>query len=247
MEKKEPSMVIGSWSLGDDLWEEEREQPSHHQSPTEPLPSLLRHATNNDKRILLQSPTNADSSSLILDLALSLASEQPCRCRTNDCEGCVAVCVLVLGNNDSPPFPKLCRPHVATNVAPPRGSDKVDPYYEPDHTQKQLLHRIQIRHVHTLQDILRYGLSLTGLPQEEVPMGGILVDGCLDRLVAASNAAHVAMQITQIGMLLLAKPCLLFDLVSCYLFHLIPFCSRSAVRHGVLFAKSASNCTNRLG
>jgi hypothetical protein len=162
-----------------------------------------------------------------MDLAISLALNEPCRCRDYSaaivdggddggesvCESCIAVTILLPSSiaENGETFPLLCQRNsttlhddslVATTTssqvrAPPQN------HYQPDATQRRALHRIQVRHVSGLEDVMQYLLSLAGLPVEQQPVGGILVDG-LDRLVQqqypeGAPAATIAIRMSQIG------------------------------------------------
>jgi hypothetical protein len=150
-----------------------------------PLDSLLRHLapTYNNKRILLQGPA-AVSSSLIFDLAISLASNEPCRCRAlgrYNCENCVAVTILRPDVDEHDNFPMLCHPLEAQN----RNNEHGDTIMtnldrrnlsQPNYVQVQSLHRVQMHHVTSIHDILHYLLTVAGRPIQQQPVGGILID-----------------------------------------------------------------------
>jgi hypothetical protein len=74
--------------------------------------------------------------------------------------------------------------------------------FQPDTTQQHALQGIQVRLVNGLEDVLQYLLSLAGLPIEQQPVGGILIDG-LNRLVypQSQDPATATIQMSQIGTL----------------------------------------------
>lgn len=194
------------------------------------LPSLILDAcqsnnnNNNNKRFLLQGPTVL-ASSLTMDLALSLASNEPCRCRTfggreyDGCENCVSVSLIVpaVSAVDEETFPLLCRPApgacgendpsqmneflvAAASITQIQQRRREQNRFQPDTTQQHALQGIHVRHVAELDDVMHYLLSLAGLPLAQQPVGGILIDG-LDRLVGqqSQDPATVAIQMSQIG------------------------------------------------
>ena len=148
-----------------------------------------------------------------MDLALSLASNDPCRCRIiggDGCENCVSVTLIVpaVPAEDQEAFPLLCRPAVEENsmddilVTSSQMQRRQQNRFQPDTTQQHAFQRIQVRHVAGMEDLMHYLLSLAGLPVEQQPVGGILIDG-LDQMVhhQSQDAASHAIRKNQIGKL----------------------------------------------
>ena len=173
------------------------------------LPSLLRdvqsryHDTSSDhhhphRRILLEGP-QVMTSSLLFDLAISLASNAPCRCRVSDgndpteCEHCIAVTVIrsvTLRDDSNSSFPIMChpRPHAPTvstgeiendTMRTPSVSSKKRrlEHFDLDNPRLQrAFRRIQILYVNSIQDILQYLLTIASQPLRRQPWSGILMD-----------------------------------------------------------------------
>ena len=198
--------------------------PTRLLEPLRPaLPSLLRALTPSQRLLLLQ-PTCDHS--LAVDLALSLASAEPCRCqRTGSfgsssssgaaagCENCLAATLIVpdITEGDCCTFPPLCR---RQDSADGGGGGSAGLLASPlDLTQQrreasfqtrrqEALQRIQVRHVASLQDVWEYLLQLPGLPMEQHAVGGIILAG-LDQLVGigggTQDAAAATIRMTQTG------------------------------------------------
>jgi len=209
-------VAIGSSVFEDDpttFWEHHHHQQQHSAPSTRSISSLLQH----HKRILLQGPAESSKSSLSMDLALSIASKEPCRCRMtgrpsssgsrnseySDCQNCAAVTIITTSNNEQEEdFPLLCRSCVSDSTDSSATQSKLQDAFQPDDVQQQAMQRIQVRHTTNMEDVLQYLLSLTGLPIEQHPTGGIIVEN-LDRFVTQHQDAAVAtIRMTQIGKLI---------------------------------------------
>lgn len=131
---------------------------------------------------LLEGPQQSDRTSLLMDMANSLAlSSMPCR---GNCLGvgstchCVAVAlVLPRRQEETPSFPLLVAP-----AAPEEASNDfeaqmraLEPKQRPS-WDADALRRIQVYHVASLWDLMEYLLSLQSKPPNEQPYHGILVD-----------------------------------------------------------------------
>lgn len=257
-----------------------------------PSPLLLRDSA----RVLLQGPRHL-TSSLTMDLALSLASsyETPCHCclmssegengnsfyattdstRRGGCEhSCVAVAILVpitnTGEDDA--FPFLCRPAVddddtgddemilAVSSSPLTCSrrhressrsvrDKpADDLLEQRQRQHEALRRIQVRHVASVEDVWQYLLSLPGLPVDQQPVGGILMDSLehLMQLQPHSDAAAVAIRMSQTGTYNFNEAVFAAQHASCFVCDILmhmrtkrPKCSLTTLYH-LFFLRRAS-------
>ena len=176
-----------------------------------------------------------------------------------DCDNCIAVTMIVPAppvvngvhpqrqqqqqqplhvdnNNDPHWFPLLCRPHekgddaqIHTTTLNLSDQRRQADYHK---RQQQALHRVQVRHVTTLQDVWEYLLQLPGLPVEQQPVGGILLCG-LDALVEPLQQWHphdpalATIRLTQTGVcvyysMLCGKICLFLrdaDLIQHFFHH----------------------------
>lgn len=226
---------------------------SHHRSSSNDAASEKRSSHHHPHRILLLQSVRDHS--LAMDLAISLASGEPCRCfgggsrpgssgshgswrSANDgvgvghasvaagCQNCVAVSLIVpattsttsnhgSAQSEEDSFPMFCRQvqtddngagvstvmsqqHLTLNLTEQRREASFQAQ------QQQALHRIQIRHVSSLQDVWDYLLRVPGLPVDQQPVGGILLCG-LDSLVQQHHDAAVAtIRMTQTGVYLLS-------------------------------------------
>ena len=170
-------------------------------------------------RILLQGPSKSGKSSLVMDFALSLASKEPCRCNnsfgdnifkvasdcTNQtCQNCLAVTLFVPAQRDRP-FPLFCEQLDNSNSDYEylREDEKGDSNFDEKIRQKELKlnyasKRIQVRHVTSISDIIRYLLSITGRPIEEQPFAGLIIDD-IDVLCSHHDAATAVIRMSQVG------------------------------------------------
>jgi hypothetical protein len=155
---------------------------------------------HNNKRILLQGPS-VITSSVLFDLAISIASNELCRCHIDGgsigccCENCNAVTVIrssaLHDQYDNVPLP--CQPlhdhindHSDSENGVPRSQSlrrRLDrTYIEPNgatgmqRRRDLALHRIQIYYATGIQDILHYLLTIASQPVQRLPLGGIFID-----------------------------------------------------------------------
>jgi hypothetical protein len=183
---------IGSFLVGDD---------GNHgtASDFESHLSLLQQLSNERSRprLLLEGPAPI-ASSLILDMGMSLASNEPCRCVNRvhqQCENCVAVAILrPFDEPDVDTFPMLCLP---------RNGNPEDTSSILFH-RKQSLQRIQINRFVNSHDLLHYLLTMAGRSIHQLPMAGIFIDQ-LDRIIGmeedpSEDATSDAMRKSQISM-----------------------------------------------
>jgi hypothetical protein len=193
---------------------------------TASTPSLLiPNRLDIPQRILLRGPPKSGRTSMAMDLACSVAMDAPCRCRQMNTCRCIAATLFLPmhpdgddendGNNNcsaSTRFPLQChkvdeesvpgefesprwmknQQHHLDAVSPaPRA---VSPLLDWD---PESLGRIEVRHVSSLRQVLRYLLSVQGKPLHEQPLGAIIVDD-LDDLASkhASSSPPIAMMQT---------------------------------------------------
>lgn len=178
-------------------------------------------ATTDDSRTLfVTGPPKSGRSSLAMDAAYSIASSSSSQalCRQH-CEGpcrCVAATLIVPAVSQDALFPLYCQQSVSTNT---NNKEQGEPSFQVQmqqlqqskqtHYQPHVLQRIQVRHVASVHCLLTYLLTVQGLPAEEQPWGGIVVDS-LDRLVESSfqqhgssaDVANQTMMLSQVGTLL---------------------------------------------
>jgi hypothetical protein len=166
-------------------------------------PSLLQQQSKhwNRTRLLLEGPAPI-ASSLILDLGMSLASNEPCRCGSRfhqQCENCLAVAILrPFDEPDEDSFPMLCCPQRMSNLN--SCGDLQSLLFH----RKQSLQRIQVNRFANIHDLLHYLLTMAGRPIQQQPLAGILVDQ-LDRLVgmeedSTEDSASDAIRKSQVSM-----------------------------------------------
>jgi hypothetical protein len=217
------------------FWDDQERQRGHLQQQSENdvsfhLPSVIMRPAN--RRILLQGPDECNAMSLVMDLALSVASKEPCRCRVRPgiaesensqpgrpnnnhyCEYCTAVTIISCERSEGTTFPLFCRPlengsdhenasSSSSSSSPTRCS--TNHYYcRPSNIQQYAMRRIHVRHVvQNLGDVLKYLLTVTCLPVEQQPLGGIFIEG-LDRIIMPQgDSASTVIQLSQVGKFLL--------------------------------------------
>lgn len=181
-----------------------------------------RSAHTESRRVLLRGPSKSGKSCLAMDLALSLALSEPCRCNTVGkgllsfssvqqeaiCRNCTAVTLIVPGVENRP-FPISCESISDRNVYPGGDSTPDSPSFcESSSTKKTFLQsdselcsalkRIKIQHVSSLKDIFRYLLTITSLPLEDQPLGGIIIDD-VDYFCSSIDPVHSTIEMSQIG------------------------------------------------
>jgi hypothetical protein len=162
------------------------------------------------RRILLDGPQKSGKSSLVMDLALSVASREPCRCPcfgTNifqsstsstayceqTCQNCVAVTVFVLASNDDRDFPLLCEKQQ-------QSTSKLSSRHSNEKILLNTCKRIHVRHVNTVRDVVSYLLTISGLPIDQQPFGGIFIDD-IDVLCSRNDSASSLIRMSQVGKL----------------------------------------------
>lgn len=173
----------------------------------------------------LRGPVKSGKSSLLMDAALAVASNEPCRCHSmlgqdllmgqsntdhcrvrldQSCQHCTAVTVIVPAMRDRP-FPLPCDrmdESLCSNSnnfgGPPSNARRKDRQREDKIIAASK--RIHVRHVTSLKDVISYLLSVTGLPLEEQPAGGIFIDD-IDSLCMRNDAATTAIRFSQTGMI----------------------------------------------
>jgi len=206
LEEQQPTSRATDWRF-----DHGGQDPAAQQRPA--LPSLLRTVSDNHPRLLLLQPTTTSNDmSLVMDLAISLASAEPCRCaatrrpgssssaagsfwnpgtaggNADGCDNCVGATLIVpvsIHNAQDSSFPLLCRRQEdsAANLTLNLTQQRQEVNFQTQ--QQQALQRIQVRHVTSLTEIWEYLLQLPGLPLDQQPLGGILLCG-LDQLVTAA-------------------------------------------------------------
>jgi hypothetical protein len=211
------------------FWDDPERQPSGHLQQQQRseihasfhLPSLILAPPN--RRILLQGPDECHKMSLVMDLALSVASKEPCRCRVrpgsacsenshpgrsnnhHNCEYCTAVTIISCESSEGTSFPLFCRPvddgsdHGNLSAVSPTGSGTHN-LCRPNSFQQFAMRRIHVRHVvQSLEDVLKYLLTVTGLPVEQQPLGGIFIEGLERIIMPHEDTASLVIQLSQIG------------------------------------------------
>ena len=148
---------------------------------TEPIPSLLQTVSQllASRHLYLQGPPKSGRSSLVFDLAYSIAASAPCRCNDGNSHcSCIAVTIFRPAKAQDDMYPLCCQPAENSQPLPTQN-------HESDSFPKDLLRRIQIRWIASQQDLLTQLLSLQGSPQHEQPRALFLDD--LDELCAAPS------------------------------------------------------------
>lgn len=157
------------------------------------VPSLFDSLLPQTDRLLIQGPSKSGLSSLLLELACSLASLTPCRCIELPCR-CTAVWLLRPADKSSSSeedcFPLHCRhldPSIDTIRLPSAFS-----------YPRSLLHRIQVHHISHPRDAYKSLLQVQGLARSKQPYGGILVDD-IDRISGADTSPGGCPRLLQMG------------------------------------------------
>ena len=160
--------------------------------------------TGQRRRLVLSGPPKSGRSSLAMDLAYDIASHSPCRlhCQAKPCQ-CIAVTVFVPVNGDeknendhSSLFPLKCSRSCSskTDVAHDFDGSNANAATAATSWDADVLKRIRIHHIvvasggsanSASREICEHLLFLQGLPVQEQPWGGIVLDD-LDRLTAPS-------------------------------------------------------------
>jgi len=153
--------------------------------------------------LLVHGPPGSGRTSLLMDLAIRRAARAPCRCgRGNDDDNdlddsadsaacrCTAVLLFRVADSSADsadgyrfPLPCHCLQGESTegrNVQRHSSSSNKNGKAETD--TSPLLRRIRVHHLADIRDAYATLLAVQGLPVEEQPWGGILVDD-LDKLV----------------------------------------------------------------
>jgi hypothetical protein len=184
--------------------------PSHPPSFIESVLMTEDAATKDVNHAFVCGPQQSGVSSLLLELACSLASKTPCRCPPNragrvargpsspvvspapsravlPCSGCTAVLIFrpaKLSNEECDPFPIPCR---SLDAKQPRNDETSDCEGDEGHSTPSpaLLRRIQIHHVGSVRDMFHTLLQVQGWDKSKRPVGGILVDD-FHRIVSES-------------------------------------------------------------
>jgi hypothetical protein len=182
--------------------------PSHPPSFIETVLMVEDSATKDVKHAFLHGPQESGMSSLLLELACSLASKTPCRCppsrasrsamrpsspaspassRALPCNGCTAVLIFRPAQhpNECDPFPIPCHGIGAKQERDDETLD-CDGDTRPSAPSPELLRRIQIHHVGSARDMFRTLLQVQGWGKSQRPVGGILVDD-FHRIVSESH------------------------------------------------------------
>jgi hypothetical protein len=182
--------------------------PSHPPSFIESLLMTEDAATKDVKKAFLYGPQQSGMSSLLLELACSLASKTPCRCPPNrvgrsargpsspavsptpsramPCSGCTAVLIFRPAKhpNECDPFPIPCH---SLDAKQPRYDETSDCVGDRENSTPSpvLLRRIQVHHVGSVRDMFHTLLQVQGWDKSKRPLGGILVDD-FHRIVSES-------------------------------------------------------------
>jgi hypothetical protein len=181
-----------------------------------------RSAHKESRRVILRGPGKSGKSCLAMDLALSLALSEPCRCNNVGrdllsfssakqeaaCRNCTAVTLIVPGVENRP-FPISCESISDGNYYPGGNSTPDSPSFcESSRSKKAFvksdselcsaMKRIQIQHVSSLKDIFRYLLTITSLPLEDQPLGGIIIDD-VDYFCSKNDYVRSTIEMSQIG------------------------------------------------
>jgi hypothetical protein len=182
--------------------------PSHPPSFIETALMVEDSATKDVKHAFLSGPPQSGMSSLLLELACSLASKTPCRCSPNraggsttgpsslasptssralPCNGCTAVLIFRPARhpNEGDPFPIPCHSLDAEHEREDETLD-CDGDKKPTVMSPALLRRIQIHHVGSAREMFRTLLQVQGWEKSQRPVGGILVDD-FHRIVSESH------------------------------------------------------------
>ena len=168
-------------------------------------PCLLLGDEQDDKNatsILLQGPPKSGRTSIAMDLAYSIAASAPCQCPAPNYCACVAVTMFVRAQSNKDPsddFPLICR-QILPNEEPKDFEMRWKHItQEPSRTkgwEPQILKRVQVYHVSSLREVLKYLLSVQSKPLREQPSGSIIIDD-LDILASSKELSSQLMTMMQ--------------------------------------------------
>jgi hypothetical protein len=187
--------------------------------------TCLNQGQHRSQRVLLRGPIKSGKSCLAMDLAVSLALSEPCRCCSigadlvsfsyenpdATCRNCTAVTLIVPGVVNRP-FPIPCESIRKENQFP--GGDSAikshvyhesaevkrmkKPFVSTDSEFCSAMKRVKIVHVSSLKDIYKYLLTVSSLPIQDQPFGGILIDD-IDCFFANMEPVDSTIRMSQLG------------------------------------------------
>jgi hypothetical protein len=171
----------------------ESSQPFVHIQPPPHLTPLLKTVAEDmsSRHLFLQGPPKSGRSSLLMDLACELAASSPCRCPHMNNGQCSCVSVAIFLPEGEADFPIHCEPEESIAAMDHMEFTSSQQQSKPSFS-KQVLRRIQIRRIISVQDLLQQLWSMQGLPIHEQP-GALLLDD-LDRLCSGFPIESSGMQ-----------------------------------------------------
>jgi hypothetical protein len=158
----------------------------------------------NYRRFVVVGPSKSGKSSLVMDLALSVARREPCRCprygesifqsnrselRDPVCHNCIAVTLFLPALKDCE-FPLLCEKQ--------QFKSKKQHIRKNEHIAVSGSKRINVRHVTSARDIVSYLLSAGELPREKQSFGGFFIDD-IDVICSRNDTSSSLIRTSQIG------------------------------------------------
>jgi hypothetical protein len=163
-------------------------------NPQSPGPSpclLLPDGITVGKRIHLVGAPKTGKTSLVMDMAHSIAQSCPCRCLPHEICHCLAVTMFVMDRTTSSTtteveqFPIPCQSvsFSETDHGTEQGRVPAPAALSEPRFQIAALGRIEIRRIQSVKELFQYLLTIQGKPVHDQPYGAMIIDD-MDRLTA---------------------------------------------------------------